>query len=81
MVAKGEMGGGGKDWEFGISRCKLLYTGWINNKVLLYSTGNYIQYPMIGDFPGGAVVENLPANAGDTGSSPGLGRSHMPRSN
>ena len=32
-------------------------------------------------FPGGAVVENLPANAGDAGSSPGLGRSHMPRSN
>ena len=31
-------------------------------------------------FPGGAVVENLPANAGDTGSSPGLRRSHMPRS-
>ena len=31
-------------------------------------------------FPGGAVVESLPANAGDTGSSPGLGRSHMPRS-
>ena len=31
--------------------------------------------------PGGAVVENLPANAGNTGSSPGLGRSHMPRSN
>ena len=33
------------------------------------------------DFLGGAVVENLPADAGDTGSSPGLGRSHMPRSN
>ena len=32
-------------------------------------------------FPGGAVVENLPASAGDTGSSPGLGRSHMPQSN
>ena len=32
-------------------------------------------------FPGGAVVENLPANAGDTGSSPGLGGSHMPQSN
>ena len=30
--------------------------------------------------PAGAVVKNLPANAGDTGSSPGLGRSHMPRS-
>ena len=26
------------------------------------------------------MVENPPANAGDTGSSPGLGRSHMPRS-
>ena len=33
------------------------------------------------DFPGGAVVKNPPANAGDTGSSPGLGRSHVPRSN
>ena len=32
-------------------------------------------------FPGGAVVESLPASAGDAGSSPGLGRSHMPRSN
>ena len=31
-------------------------------------------------FPGGAVVKNPPANAGDTGSSPGPGRSHMPRS-
>ena len=31
-------------------------------------------------FPGGTVVENLPANAGDTGSSPGLGGSHMLRS-
>ncbi|KAJ8792255.1 hypothetical protein J1605_019947 [Eschrichtius robustus] len=36
---------------------------------------------ILGGFPGGAVVENLPANAGDTGSSPGLGRFHMPRSN
>ena len=26
------------------------------------------------------MVESLPANAGDTGSSPGLGRSHMLRS-
>ena len=32
-------------------------------------------------FPGGAVVKNLPANAGDVGSSPGLGRYHMSRSN
>ena len=28
-------------------------------------------------FPGGTVVENLPANAGNMGSSPGLERSHM----
>ena len=27
------------------------------------------------------MVENLPADAGDTGSSAGLGRSHMPQSN
>ena len=33
------------------------------------------------DFPGGAVVKNLPANAGDTGSSPGPGGSHMLQSN
>ena len=39
--------GGGMEWESGVSRCKLLYLEWINNKVLLYSTGNYIQYPVI----------------------------------
>ena len=33
------------------------------------------------DFPGGTVVKNPPANAGDTGSSPGPGRSHMLQSN
>ena len=39
--------GRGLDWELGISRCKLVYIEWINHKVLLYSTGNYIQYPVI----------------------------------
>ena len=34
-----------------------------------------------GDFPGGPVVKNLPANAGDTGLIPGPGRSHMPQGN
>ena len=44
--------------------------------------GIFIQLkPLVVGFPGGAVVENLPANAGDMGSSPGPGRSHMPRSN
>ena len=47
VVAKGEVGRGGIDWEFGIGRYKLLYTKWINNKILLYSTGNYIQYFVI----------------------------------
>ena len=32
-------------------------------------------------FPGGTVVKNPPATAGDMGSSLGPGRSHMPRSN
>ena len=46
----GCQGGGGRremDWEFEVSRCKLSYIGWINNKILLYSTGNCIQYPVI----------------------------------
>ena len=47
MVAK-EMGGRRlMDCEFGLSRCKLVYIKRINNKVLLYSTGNHIQNPVI----------------------------------
>ena len=34
-------GGSGVDWEFGVSRCKLLHLEWISKEVLLYSTGNY----------------------------------------
>ena len=41
VVARGEGVGGGMEWEVGVSRCKLLYIEWINNKVLLYSTENY----------------------------------------
>ena len=32
-------------------------------------------------FPSGSVVKNPPAKAGDMGSIPGLGRSHVLRSN
>ena len=46
MVANGEGIGGGMEWEFGVSRCKLLYMEWINSNVL-YNTENYIQYPVI----------------------------------
>ena len=31
--------------------------------------------PILWGFPGGSVVKNLPANAGDAGLIPGLGRS------
>ena len=34
-----------------------------------------------GYFPGGLMVKNPPANAGDTGSIPDLGRFHMPQGN
>ena len=46
MVPEGRRSKGGMDWEFGMSRGKLLYAGCIN-KALLYCTGNYIQYPVI----------------------------------
>ena len=42
VVAQGERVGGRMEWEFRVGRYKLLYTEWITNKVLLYSTGNYI---------------------------------------
>ena len=32
------------DWEPGVDRCKLLHLEWISNEVLLYSTGDYIQF-------------------------------------
>ena len=40
----GCQGGGGweMDWECGISRCKLVYIEWINNKVLLNSQGTIL---------------------------------------
>ena len=47
----GCQGGGvweGMEWEIEFIRCKILYIEWINHKVSLYSTENYIQYPMIG---------------------------------
>ena len=46
-LTRGKGGWEGMEWEFGVSRCKLLHIEWINNKVLLYSTGNYSQYPLI----------------------------------
>ena len=48
--------------------------------LIKYDWHSYLQKKLEG-FLGGAVVKNLPANAGGMGLSPGLGRSHMPRSN
>ena len=45
MAPKGERGLGSDG--FGANRYKLLHIEWINNKVILYSTENYIQYPII----------------------------------
>ena len=56
-------------WE-----CKLVQPLWRNSVEVPQKTKNR-------GFPGGAVVGSLPASAGDTGSCPGLGGSHMPRSN
>ena len=38
---------GGVDRQFGIQRCKLVYIELTDNKVLIYGSGNYIQYPVI----------------------------------
>ena len=46
-IAKEKRERRGMDWEFGVSRCKLLHLAWISNKVQFYNTGNYIQYPVI----------------------------------
>ena len=78
--------GEGKDWEFAVSRCKLLQIECINNKVLFYSTGNYIQRPVINHkgiyiyiyyirgFPDSSVGKESTCNARDPSSIPGSGR-------
>ena len=61
--------------------CKIycnLYTLQSTGIQNIQSTSFHQKKKSIQGFPGGAVVKNLPANAGDTGLSPSLGRSHMP---
>ena len=59
--------------ELGISRCKLLYIEWANSKILLYSTMNCIQYPVINHC--GSAGKESACNVGDLGLVPALGRS------
>ena len=54
--------------------------GWKRGMEKIYISQILIKRKLEG-FPGGAVVESPLADAGDAGSSRGLGRSHMPRSN
>ena len=49
---------------------KLSYSVWYNEDV---SVTNLLQKKLHWDSPGGPVVKNLPANAGDMGSIPGWG--------
>ena len=63
-------GGAGGIWELFVLLAQFYY----EPKIALKNS-------LFWDFPGGAVVKNPPANAGNTGSSPGPGRSHMPQSN
>ena len=45
LVVEGN--GRGTDWQFGVSRCKLVYIRWLNSKFPLYSTGNYSQHSAV----------------------------------
>ena len=42
---------------------------------------DFLKFKTSGDFPGGPLVKNLLANAGERGSIPDQGRFHMPLSN
>ena len=68
-------------WKNRMAVCLEPNFGGTSNDSLLYIIfpDNWSDYkvPKVLDLPGGAVVKNPPANAGDTGSSPGPGRSHM----
>ena len=61
-------------WFSNLSGCLFFQSSLLGYPLLTFKCWSWV-------FPGGAVVESPPAKAGDTGSSPGLGRSHMPRSN
>ena len=51
---------------------------WVGHILSVISHGgNLHKRPIPRDFPGGPMGKNLPANSGDTGSIPGLGRFHM----
>ena len=63
-------------WEgWGIPHSALVYQG--NHLLTEHLVGICVQEIHFEDFPGGPVVKNLPADAEDMGSVPGLGRVHV----
>ena len=52
VVAKEGGEGSGRDWKFGVSRCKIMHSEWISNEILLYSIGNHI-YSLLMEHDGG----------------------------
>ena len=76
-------------WQFAVSDC-WLKGGVIKNYFLvIYVLQENDQYSKslvcyknmdFKGYPGGSVAKSPPASAGDTGSIPKLGRSHLPRS-
>ena len=65
--------------EFRIMIVKMIQ--YLRKRMVEFTAVEQNKEKRMGDFPGGAVVKNPPANAGDMGSCPGPGRSHMPWSN
>ena len=63
---------------------KLAVIRWISSRDVMYSMVTVVNntilatWKLLRDFPGGTVVKSLPADAGDTGSILGPGRSPMP---
>ena len=66
-------------FDFLISKIQIISK--ISHGDVMYSMGTIVKNTVLGGFPGGTVVKNPPANAGDTGSSPGPGKSHRLWSN
>ena len=50
---------------------------WPSACKVFYKNNYFYKIVSSRDLPGGTVVKNPPANAGDTGLSPGPGRSHI----
>ena len=80
-------------YRFLLFVCLFVYKSFVLNSKYSSLSANMIGIPakrekayltqrtLVMGFPGGTMVKNPPANAGDTGSSPGWGRSHMLWSN